>query len=524
MRQLIESLRERNVRRAAVLRSALAGAAFAGALTLGTAPARAAVITVYGGPTYDQTTQTGYRDARLPFIPGATRFTPGSTAGNGVAVGFATKYTGGTNLGLRAVRWTASGAAALGNLGTAGNGTTDCRPYAVNTAGAAVGYAEKYTGGTDLGPHAVRWDASGTVATELGNLGTNGAGLTSSYAFAINDAGIAVGRADKWIAGGDRGPRAVRWNASGTAATELGNLGTDSNGITGSEAYAVNAAGTAVGYANKLTGGAYDGARGIRWVASGTAATELGNPDGTSTEATAINTAGSAVGVVQFYNGIYVAVRWDASGTAVTGLGNLGAKSFACDINAAGIAVGIADKYTGGTPRGSRAVRWDASGTAATELGNLGTDSSGGTNSYAYAINDAGIAVGMADKYTDGTNLGHRAVLWNFDAIAIDLNTLIDPNSGWTLTNAVAISDTNWVTGSGSFDPDGPGPLDPYPRAFLLDVSSAVPEPASLSILALTVPALLRRRRGGANRFVAPFRSARRVEHARDWAFQFNPR
>ena len=61
------------------------------------------------------------------------------------------------------------------------------------------------------------------------------------------------------------------------------------------------------------------------------------------------------------------------------------------------------------------------------------------------------------------------------DAVAIDLNTLIDPASGWTLTEANGISDTNWVTGIGSFDPDGGGPLAAYDRAFLLDVSPRFP-------------------------------------------------
>ncbi len=37
-----------------------------------------------------------------------------------------------------------------------------------------------------------------------------------------------------------------RWNSSGTIATELGVLGTDANGITAAGAYAVNDAGTSV--------------------------------------------------------------------------------------------------------------------------------------------------------------------------------------------------------------------------------------------------------------------------------------
>jgi hypothetical protein len=74
------------------------------------------------------------------------------------------------------------------------------------------------------------------------------------------------------------------------------------------------------------------------------------------------------------------------------------------------------------------------------------------------------------------------------------LNTLIDPGSGWVnLSDAIGISDTNWVTGYGSFDPDGAGPLSAYTRMFLLDASALVPEPGSLSLLAVAGLALLRR-------------------------------
>jgi len=301
----------------------------------------------------------------------------------------------------------------------------------------------------------VRWDASGTAATELGDLGTDGAGQTWALAFGINDAGTAVGYARKYVDGAYMGSRAVRWDASGTAATELGNLGTDASGAAFAEALHINPAGTAVGRAYKYVDGTFMGDVAVRWEAAGTAATELGN------------------------------LGTDASGQAY---------AYPEAMNDAGTVVGGSGKYVGAADMGIRAVRWDASGTAATELGNLGTDASGYAEGWALAINNAGAAVGFAGLYVGGTYIGQRAVYWGLDGAAVDLSDLIDPSGGWTLWSATDISDTDWITGWGSFDPDGPGGLDAYPRAFLLQI----PEPCTLGLLsAAALAAMLSRRRFG---------------------------
>ena len=468
----------------------------AGVLT--TAPARAA-LPIYGSPFYDSTTATGDRDP-------LQTLGPGSPVGDGTAIGYADKYVSGTSLGNRVIRWDSTGnAVELGTLGTANDKATYSRAIAVNTAGTAVGVAQKYTaGGVLLGLRPVRWDAVGVAATELGTLGTDIAGVSAGQAYAINSAGTIAGYAEKYVAGIDQGIRAVRWAAGQTAATELGNLGTDGNGMTYAYVIALNGSGAAVGNVEKFVSGVDKGNRAVRWDANQLVATELDNL-GTNTSgstqnyAFAVNADGTTVGTAYKYIGNTSigsrAVRWDATGTVATELGNLGVSSgttysSAGAINATGTAAGYADKYVGGQRLGTRAVRWDTGSTVAIELGNLGTSSSGSTDCTATAINASGLVVGMADKYVFGSDVGSRAVAWGADGVAIDLNTLIDPASGWTLREARGISDTNWVTGIAVYDPDGSGPLDATNRAFLIQI----PEPTSMAALAVWVVAALRRR------------------------------
>ena len=466
-----------------------------------TADARAQYLPVYGSPTYDPITQTGLKDGHIPSC--------WCVNDSGTAVGYAEKFVGGGSQGRRAVRWDAGGAPAteLDPLGTNSGGTAWAYANAVNDAGTAVGYDTKYVGGIPKGDRAVRWDPGSTAATELGNLGTDPSGFAGATASAVNAAGTAVGSATKIVGGSGKGYRAVRWDAGGTAATELGSLGTDGFGETFAHAGAINDGGTAVGSARKYAGGSYYGWRAVRWDAGGTAATELGNLGtnifgGTDTKALAVSAAGPAVGWADKWVGGSDqgsrAVRWDAGGTAANELGNLGtdasgaADASALAVNAAGTAVGWADKWVGGIEQGSRAVRWDAGGTAATELGNLGTHASGAAEARAVGVSAAGMAVGWADKWVGGMNQGCRAVLWGLDGVAVNLNSMIDPTSGWTLTNARAISDNElWIAGEGLYDPDGAGPQQGYGRLWVMQV----PEPAGLAMLGLGALALLRRRR-----------------------------
>jgi hypothetical protein len=456
-----------------------------------------AAVPIFAGPAYYGLGTPGY-------IGGNPPVQPGSTAGNGVAVGYATKYTPNPNttIGVRALRWSVSNPTPveLGGIGTSASG--NAYVFATSSQGDAVG---------DLNNQAVLWPASTSTPTMLGNLGASIGGAYSSFAFATNDNGLIVGSASKYVSGVNKGQRAVRWNAATGEATELASLGENGVNETSAAAYAVNALGDAVGWTRKYVGGVQQGQVAARWTGSGSAISELaslGTSSSGTNEATAyaINSNGDAVGQSRRYiSGVQKGLRavlWKAGSSSALELTDIGqtsqqvTTSNAYAINSSGTVAGSAQKIVSGLNRGIRAVRWDTNGNV-TELGTLGQDSSSRSNGISYDVNDAGIIVGALEEYSE-TNLllGKQAVFWTRDDLPHKLIDLIDPGLGWqSLSEARSISETNWVTGIGLFDPDGPGGQDAYDRMFLMQVQ--VPEPGSIlcSIsLAFTTLACERRR------------------------------
>ncbi|MCX6922654.1 MAG: DUF3466 family protein [Verrucomicrobia bacterium] len=453
----------------------LAGTALAQAPSL-----QAQYFSVYGSPSYDPVTSTGFNHATVCVAPGIC------VNDSGTAVGWADKQVSGIAKGTRPLRWNSTTTTELGILNPSPEGAAYAYAYAVNSAGMVVGKSDKYSGDSSQGSRAVRWGGGGTTATELGHLGLNEFGVTEASACAVNDVGTAVGWAYKFVNEQWKWSRAVLWDPRTTTATELGNLGTDAADRTDACAFAVNSSGTAVGWATFFGGTYPHGPRPVRWAAGGTNATGLAtlgtDPSGhTEGRAYAINDSGTAVGYAYKYVGgtnLYPrAMRWGPTSPAATELGNLGTdptgitSAYAYAVNASGTAVGRAEVHGDGRSTRGSGVRWDANGTNATELGNLGTDPFGSTDGCAWAIDDAGVAVGYALGFAGGVSLGSRAVMWGPDGIAVDLNTLVDPASGWTLLEAIAISrHGQWIAGLGTYDPDGPGPLAAYDRDWVMQV------------------------------------------------------
>jgi uncharacterized membrane protein len=123
-------------------------------------------------------------------------------------------------LGSRAVRWNADTTIAteLGLLASSPSGQSNSQANAISSEGTIVGFSTAYDmAGVYLGARAVRWDAGGTIPTELQRLATDANGLAVSIARDINDSGIIVGSAAVFDNGVFLGEtHAVYWNSDGS--------------------------------------------------------------------------------------------------------------------------------------------------------------------------------------------------------------------------------------------------------------------------------------------------------------------
>jgi probable HAF family extracellular repeat protein len=320
-------------------------------------------------------------------------------------------------------------------VGTAGSGATD-----INNHGQVVGWL---TFGASA-EHAFIYSAG--VRTDLGTLGG-----TSSRANALNDLGQVVGYADTSA----DGRRAFLFSSG--VMTNLGALGG-----TYSAANGINNAGAVVGETRGVT---YRERQGFLYSGGSMQSLAPYAPAGAIGTAFDINEAGQIVGA--YTAGPETVPEWPLSGFELAGgawspMGHIGQAfdSFAYSINDHNQAVGQAHAHL------STSFAFEYSATGLHVLGSLSD-----FDTYAYDINNLGQSVGNRFfSFSDS-----HAMLYAGSGDWQDLNTLIDPSLGWTLTQASAINDLGQIAATGC--------LGGSCYALRLDQICAVPEPANVAML-----------------------------------------
>jgi len=315
-------------------------------------------------------------------------------------------------------------------------GGQNLEAYGINASGQVVGVFQTLEGWH----HAFFY--GGGASVDLGTLGGN-----ASEGLGINSSGTVVG--DSFTATGAR--RAFLWPPMHEPDPPLpGDY---------SQGFAINDAGCITGRLGSSLGDSH------AFLYSGGTTTDLGTFGGATSEGFAVNSSGKVAGGAQDASSIWHPFLYDGSFPLIP-LGSLGGDyGTALDMNDADLIVGQSERTDGVV----HAFLYDGT---IHDLDPLGTTQSGGSG-----INENGDIVG--GKIVSGV---WHAFLWK-DSTMTDLNTLIDPLSGWVLNYAEDINDSGWIVGYGTFEGST--------HAFLL-----IPEPATLSLLALGgVAALLRKRR-----------------------------
>jgi probable HAF family extracellular repeat protein len=324
-------------------------------------------------------------------------------------------------------------------------GGTESSGSALNAGGQVSG--SSYTTG-DAGQHAYLWKptVSGGAMTDLGTLGG-----TQSFGNGLNASGQVAGES---FTAGDAATHAFLWKPTtpGGASGAMYNLGT--LGGTNSYGYGVNTTGQVTG-ASDRTGDSKTHT--FLWKPStpnGTSGAmfNLGSLGGTESNGGAINASGQISGS-SLTNGdaAYHAFVWkpttpNGTSGAMHDLGTLGGtESFGGTINASGQVAGFS--YTTGDVA-YHAYLWTPTtpnGTSGT-MQNLAT--LGGLNSYSYNVGAGGQVVGASEVAAQISTHEH-AFLYTSGGGMVDLNTLIDPLSGWELLDASDINDARLITGQG---------------------------------------------------------------------------
>lgn len=296
------------------------------------------------------------------------------------------------------------------------------------------------------------------------------AGFSRGFGNAINNAGAVVGSVGNFHAPS----QGAMWiNGIGSLLPTEDNDADETELLFGSIASAINNGGTIVGQSTNQYGDT-----GVVWSPNGDIKLLMGlapEDEYQYSWAQAVNDGGTVVGYAKTEFGLNRAMRW--TGNTATPLGLLweDGETVAHDVNEAGDVVGW------GTTEDGFGNAFVYSGNTLTPLPRLpGTD-----YGEAFGINDAGLIVGQSlESGVEGRGF---ATMW-IDGQAYNLESLLTNNLGseWQLLGAFGLSDDGKIVGFGVHNGEIAG--------FLL-TPNAVPEPATLSTLLITLPMMRRRRK-----------------------------
>jgi probable HAF family extracellular repeat protein len=306
-----------------------------------------------------------------------------------------------------------------------------------------------------------------------------------SIGFGINSQGQVAGMGWPAAAGTTQGFVWTPSTPNGTTGSMF-DLGALPGGSGVSEAKGINASGQVTGFSNVVTNVSDHAFLWSPSTPNGAMGTmvDLGDlPDGDDfSQASAINDHGQVIGFGHAATGtrgfLWTPTVPNGSTGSMIDLGDLPGgndNSFASAINSTGQIVG-----SSGLENVAHAFLWSPTSPNGTVGSMVDLHGSGdeGMASSAWGINSHGQIVGQDVS---------GAFLWTPEApnattgAFTNLNERLAPQSsaGWILEIAYGINDVGQIVGTGSFDPDGPGPEERVPRGFLLTL---VPEPTGILI------------------------------------------